>query len=720
MITNASLRFYRKHETLDVPFSTGLNVLRGANEAGKSSFLEGLMYPVYGTDIMSETFSDTVTWGHPDKDLSVTVTHKVGNTLYNFKRSKSSASLTWTDPDTGEEMKITGQSEVTKKAEEILTDYKTAKVLMFATQADLRGVLNGRPSAINDLISMLAGVDLLDAVIDAGTKNLTTGTDKTIKDRLATLADNIQTASDGIPSEADIQAPLTEASRVQVEIEANEQHRQVLNDRVSALKTSLDNLVAGQQRHQQAKQALERATGTHARAVASLATIQARIQPVDEAQIDVLSRRVTEVETVEQRRQLWSRVSTFPKLPEVVWTDDAGTGKAAAQFKDALATARLYAADLQRLVTEAQAAVRVARGHMITDGKCPTCGHAARSAEEVAEHNKKAQAEVDAALAALATAQQNHKGAMESLDPLEAVEAGAARFCSLVSSLEGRDDCIVADYNTYPPSIRWVGEEPTVTETTAQLNAKIQAIRKVVQENARAAGEIEGQKASAELALEAIETAKQALEDHPEVSDASVRAEYNEALGAAAACLRTSTELTQKKLDFSRSASTLAERRDQRLAQVQKLREEVVKVNAELVELEYNNTFMKDLRLLKPVIGVHLWNLLLTSVTVYFSQMRKTQSIVTREDTGFKVNGKPASGLSGSTQDLLALAIRVALIKTFTPEIDFIVLDEPAHGCDVDRTKEMLAFLASMGFNQVILASHDEVSESVANRLIAM
>lgn len=720
MITSAALRFYRKHETLDVAFSNGLNVLRGANEAGKSSFLEGVMYPVYGTDIMSETFADTVTWGHPEKNLSSTVTHKIGKTSYTFKRSKASASVTWVDPATGEEMKVTGQSEVTKLAEQVLTDYKTAKVLMFATQADLRGVLNGRPSAINDLISSLAGVDLLDEVIDAGTKNLTTGTDKVIKDRLATLADNIQAASDGIPTETEIQQPLTEATRIQGQIEANEQHRQVLNDKVSALKTSLDNLVAGQQRHQQAQRALERATEAHAKATAALATVQARIQPVDETQIDVLSRQIAEVEGVEQRQQLWARVAAFPKLPEVVWTDESGSGKASEQFKAALTTARLYAADLQRIVTEAQAAVRAAKGHMITDGKCPTCGHAARSAEEVAEHNQKAQAGVEKAAAALAEASENLQKAKDDLAPLESVESGAARYCSLVSSLEGRDTSIVADYNTYPPSVRWIGDEPKVTETTAQLNAKIQAIRKVMQENARAAGEIEGQKTSATLALEAIDSANQALADNPPVSDASVRAEYDAALADAAACLRSSTEMTQKKLEFSRLASTLAERRDQRLAQVQRLREEVVKVNGELIELEFNNTFMKDLRLLKPVIGVHLWNLLLTSVTVYFSQMRKEQSIVTREDTGFKVNGKPASALSGSTQDLLALAIRVALIKTFTPEIDFIILDEPAHGCDVDRTKEMLAFLAGMGFNQVILASHDEVSESVANRLIVL
>ena len=92
--------------------------------------------------------------------------------------------------------------------------------------------------------------------------------------------------------------------------------------------------------------------------------------------------------------------------------------------------------------------------------------------------------------------------------------------------------------------------------------------------------------------------------------------------------------------------------------------------------------------------------------------------MVTKDSDGFKVNGSSVKSLSGSTLDVLALAIRVALTKTFIPNTSLLILDECAAGCDKDRTANLLGFLSSVGFRQILLASHDELSESVADRVI--
>ena len=92
--------------------------------------------------------------------------------------------------------------------------------------------------------------------------------------------------------------------------------------------------------------------------------------------------------------------------------------------------------------------------------------------------------------------------------------------------------------------------------------------------------------------------------------------------------------------------------------------------------------------------------------------------MVSKDKDGFKVNGRPVEALSGSTMDALAIAVRVVLTKTFVPHAPFIVLDEPCHGADDDRTSNILAFLAGAGFTQTILASHDPLSESVAQNVI--
>jgi ATPase subunit of ABC transporter with duplicated ATPase domains len=76
--------------------------------------------------------------------------------------------------------------------------------------------------------------------------------------------------------------------------------------------------------------------------------------------------------------------------------------------------------------------------------------------------------------------------------------------------------------------------------------------------------------------------------------------------------------------------------------------------------------------------------------------------------------------LSGSTLDVLAVAVRVALTKTFIPNTTMLVLDEPGAGCDKSRMASLLGFLSSVGFKQVILASHDELSEAVSDNVISI
>ena len=76
--------------------------------------------------------------------------------------------------------------------------------------------------------------------------------------------------------------------------------------------------------------------------------------------------------------------------------------------------------------------------------------------------------------------------------------------------------------------------------------------------------------------------------------------------------------------------------------------------------------------------------------------------------------------LSGSTLDILGLAIRCALLKTFVPQSSLLVLDEPMHGCDSERVESMLGFLKTVDFQQCLLVSHEEISESVADNIIQL
>jgi DNA repair exonuclease SbcCD ATPase subunit len=140
----------------------------------------------------------------------------------------------------------------------------------------------------------------------------------------------------------------------------------------------------------------------------------------------------------------------------------------------------------------------------------------------------------------------------------------------------------------------------------------------------------------------------------------------------------------------------------------------------ELRVLHFNNTLLKAVRAARPVIGDKLWSLVLGAVSRYFSEMRGERSLVTKTSDGFVVDGHSAATLSGSTLDILGLAVRVALVRTFVPSAPLLILDEPTAAMDEGRTATTLGFLAATGFKQTIIVSHEEATEAVADHLIQL
>jgi len=136
--------------------------------------------------------------------------------------------------------------------------------------------------------------------------------------------------------------------------------------------------------------------------------------------------------------------------------------------------------------------------------------------------------------------------------------------------------------------------------------------------------------------------------------------------------------------------------------------------------LAFNNALVKKLRTIRPLIANKLWSTVLASVSVMFSQMRGEESWVTKEKGGFCVNGQAVESLSGSTLDILGLAIRCSLLRTFLPQCGLLVLDEPCAAADASRTEAMLGFMKSVDFQQTLLVSHEDVSESIADNLIQL
>ena len=139
---------------------------------------------------------------------------------------------------------------------------------------------------------------------------------------------------------------------------------------------------------------------------------------------------------------------------------------------------------------------------------------------------------------------------------------------------------------------------------------------------------------------------------------------------------------------------------------------------ARLDETRKANALLKALRSLKPKVANQVWETVCQTASHYFSVMRGMSSVIGRDGTDFTADGRVVSSLSGSTQDVLGLALRVALTKTFLPTCP--LLDEPFAAADDERTQKALGFLTSAGFLQTIIITHEDSSEAVADHLITL
>lgn len=137
-------------------------------------------------------------------------------------------------------------------------------------------------------------------------------------------------------------------------------------------------------------------------------------------------------------------------------------------------------------------------------------------------------------------------------------------------------------------------------------------------------------------------------------------------------------------------------------------------------EMDTNNALIKKLRQARPVLAAKLWAGLLAAISRTFSELRGVPSVVGRSADGFEVDGKPAADLSGSTLDILGLAVRISLMRAFLPGVGLLILDEPAAAMDAAREERLLAALATLDFGQVLMVSHGDTAKAVAGSVILL
>jgi len=699
MLKSLTLHNFRKVVYDKMLFSDGLNVIRGANESSKTTRLEAIAYALFGSKVLRDGLDNTVTWGQPTNSLKVTVEY--GD--YVITRSKKGAEVLSMG-----QVFVTGQSEVTAFCEKLIgADGATAANLMFSNQMGLRGVLTNGPKATAQLIEDLGEFDLFDRIIDAAQHKLPLGAATVQADRLQRLTAELEALA--MPAQPDAAAHEANVLALSNSLAAAKEAETALVEKLAGARETLRSMRDTRERKLRLDQALVKVEGRLNDLGAERTSVegQASLEPRSTADLEEGLRQSQDLTA---RRRAWAQ---FQKLPQPERHNreamNAEIVRLQADIKRADETGR-----------QAQTNIKVAQAKLINSSTCGYCGQDVSQFPDVAKLN----AELEAAILSEG---QHYAEALESKEAaergLESVQALFRVEDEILRGVRGIEQYLERDESVLPAMFTWQGLPPPVAgdepdyaamlaeakrynDAILQARTKLEMLNRQIHDleddRLKLVDELRG---LCPVSDEALAQAEAGLKEGEETL-----AEARDAI------MSLQRSIDGAKADFQLAVAMYTAALEKR-AQLEK---QVDSTKREISTLEFNNNLVKKIRAARPVIGNKLWSMVLASVSTVFSQMRGEKSIVAKGKDGFTVNGRSVDSLSGSTLDLLGLSIRSALVKTFVPGCPFIILDEPSAAMDNDRTAAMLGYIAASGFKQVLLVTHEEISESFANNLITL
>lgn len=715
MLNQITLTNFKRHESLSVEFGSGINAVKAENEAGKSSLLQAIAYALFGSRALPDSLDDVVTFGKPVNSMKVELYFTLQGVKYKMSRSKASAELSY-----GGET-VTGQGETAKFAADLLgADAALASKLLIANQGDIQGALTGGARGAGELIERLADFKQLDDLLELMQAHLTTGSPAGLKARLD-RAENVLAEAPDVISEQEL-AELEHAEQA-TKACADESHKLVHD--ASDGKRSWD-------------AALHAAMQAEAKHSADVAREQALRKALDDVEasepeasegelvsLDALRRAVAEAQASLALRAAFDEVQARNAALDAKWGDEFAKDSSRYEGTEAAAKAELTAArqgiDARRAEIGKLREACARNEALILTGSCTACGKDLSDVAEVQQRN--------------ATLRQEVQGWSERIDVLLAENEDWQQFVESITNaisensrtLQSLPKSVNASLGVawVPGNLVWKGTAPLAAdELSAALATAQEALSNAVADNAtldlkrRIHEDWRRRVDAARHAYEAALTASQQTPASYDVTDLKSKAEAARAEHESA--LRAHAEATahyEQKRDALREAKHSQQLAKQARDHAEK---ELATCRADLKQLEFNNELVKAVREARPLVTNRLWNLVLSAVGSYFSDMRGVPSEVTRASDGFKVDGHPVSTLSGSTKDALGLAIRVALMRTFLPALSLLILDEPNAAMDAERTAQVLGFVASSGFDQVLIVSHDEMTVDVADHIITL
>lgn len=699
---------FRGHRSLALDFDTGMTCVRGANESGKTSIIEAVMYALYGGKALRTSLENAVTWGEDAKKLKVALTVEFDSKLYTFTRSKSGAEVT-----VGGEVYVTGQTEVANFAQQIIgADLNLASRLMFSGQNSIRAALEEGPKALSVLIENLSGMETFDTILEKAQETLSVGSTAAAEARLATFQAELDKLHAEAPKE-----PIEAVSKAKIEmlefdIAKLETERDAVAKQQEADHVALSDLSSKYLERLNVQDEVTALFKQHANLLSKVEALR------NQAAATVDNAKIAEMEAAIKHAEGWKENKVlYANLLHII--DGERFDGTADGFATVLADAQAQEKASASQIRQIEVKIAALQAKRINHDTCDKCGQDITHLEHVITTNAQIDERVQALSAELIGLGESNRESADRLSRLNSIAAYAGKFASEIVKF---GDKVTLDESVYPAKATWKGRVPSGAEPVAPVEElKLLIAQRSAVERAVAQLEmLEVDLAEMAASLTDKQAALAKLEVVPESEIQSLTNKVKAADNRFAEITVQQVALRNQIAEERNALSSAQVEWDKYVQAGYRLQGYIGEAESEIETTKFNNALLKKLRLLRPVIADKIWNTVLASVSVMFSQIRGVQSSITKVKDGFLCNGQAVESLSGSTLDALGLAIRCALLRTFIPHCDVLVLDEPAHGMDENRTTALLGFIKALNLGQTVLITHEDVSATVAATTVTL
>lgn len=716
MLNYLKLSHFLKHHELSVEFTAGMNLVRGANEEGKSSMLEGLGYNWFGSSALAKPLEDTVYDADVAAGRTSTATpaerkkavkklktesgFTIRGVAYTCFRSTSGAELR-----IGSEVLVTGQNEVTAKVEELFgLPAGKAMNIIFAEQNAIRGILAAGPTAAAEFIEKLGDFGQADQLVKELAEKVVNGPVAPVKEDIERLGAKVaELESEEMPDIASLTAAVATNTEA---YESAVQEHMLASDADKALCQQSDTVATRKGELERGIAAVESSSSHYETELHRLTGVTGKEDEIIKASVELQDQAAAATD--------WADYLVFlglPKCPEEFW--EGNHASAVEELREQHKTKSAIAGELAVVNSEI---TQLGNKTEATEPRvnCSECGKPYDNAEEIRVAVEKQRVASEKRVTDLAEKRQERAGILtklreteEYLDQLGGLidleQQNMAQAASILDKVTILDTQI-------PRRVVW--EAAVLDEVAVPSQASVEEVAKDL-------ADVETAKSQLEVLVEPDTSGLTALREEllslppvpttKELEDAAL-----ESLSLAALA-KTAKEKLQTSETALSSATTQVAVHGSNLEGSKK---DLADAEQRLSDISANNALIKRVRAARVQVTERLWSHVLNTTSAFFGHFRGRQSDVSRGPKGFMVDGSN-SRPSGSTLDILGLSIRIAVARIFS-ECGVLILDEPSAGCDAERTALMTSGLLSTGFDQLIMVTHKDADESAGGNLIQL